>query len=274
MNNYAFVSYSHRDADKVIPIVEKLRDAGFSLWIDRFELTAGEEWSKSIADALNNAHVLLWFVGKGTATSSWIQLELKTLLQRSGTEVQIIPVLLEGADPFSLPSEVNKYRWIDVRNNVDSALKELEIALDRFNMRQVGQSSPPEKNSGFVFISYSATDRSFLEELKEFLKERKYGYWDFHESKRNYQSQFHLELESIIIDSKAILCIVTPAWKASRWAPREYLFAEDIRNPIFLLRAETLEPTLLIAGSSYIDFVTDKKWAFEELGRELTLAGL
>lgn len=67
---------------------------------------------------------------------------------------------------------------------------------------------------------------------------------------------------------------MTPAWKISRWAPREYLFTEDIRRPIFLLRAQPLEPTLLIAGSSYIDFVEDRERAFHELDRELASAGL
>jgi hypothetical protein len=271
---YAFASYSHQDANSAMQIVEALLDHGFQIWIDRIQLVAGEEWSKAISDALRGAKVLLWFAGRNTNTSSWMQQELRSAMN-SGEQAIIIPVLVEGAEPEKLPPFLQNRQWIDAREDRKSAIDELEKALERY----LGSPAPPTEkataqNSGYVFISYSVEDRAFLEDLKGFLKEKGYGYWDFHESKRDYQTQFHLELESIIRDSRAVLCIVTPSWKKSRWAPREYLFTEDIRKPIFLLRAEILEPTLLIAGSSYIDFVNDKDRAFSELDRELAKAGL
>jgi hypothetical protein len=278
MNYHAFASYSHRDANSVMPIVESLIAKGFNIWIDRMELMPGEDWSSSITDAVRDAKVFLWFAGRHTSSSSWMQEELNAIT-RSGEEAIVIPVLVEGAEPEELPLYLRSRHWVDARINKEEAIGQLVNVLEKYlgvpkkeKLEDIQKRST--LNEGYVFISYSIENKAFLEKLKKFLKSKKYGYWDFHESKRDYQAQFHLELESIIRDSRAVLCIITPAWKSSRWAPREYLFSEDIRKPIFLLRAERLEPTLLIAGSSYIDFIEDEKQAFGELDRELSSAGL
>lgn len=70
-----------------------------------------------------------------------------------------------------------------------------------------------------------------------------------------------------------MLCIISPSWKRSKWTPREFLFAEEIGKPVFLLRAKKLEPTLLIAGLSYIDFSQDASTGYQELNRELISRG-
>ena len=85
--------------------------------------------------------------------------------------------------------------------------------------------------------------------------------------------QFHLELEGVIQGSEVMLCIVSPSWKRSKWTPREFLFAEEIGKPVFLLRAKKMEPTLLIAGLSYIDFTEDTYDAYQESDRELKRRG-
>jgi len=274
MKKYAFVSYSHRDADAVMPIVNALMDRGFNIWIDRVQLHPGVDWSASISEALRDAKILLWFAGRNTGSSSWMYEELRAMI-RTGEDVVIIPVLVDGADPNELPAFLKTRQWVDAREGREPAIEQLYHALnDYLGPPAESSQTPTQRNKGYVFISYSVEDIEFLDELKRFLKKKEYGYWDFHESKRDYQTQFHLELESIIRDARAVLCIVTPSWKISRWAPREYLFTEDIRKPIFLLRAKPLEPTLLIAGSSYIDFVVDSDKAYAELDRELSTAGL
>lgn len=227
-----------------------------------------------MSNAVRDAKVLLWFAGRDTLSSSWIHEELSAMV-RTGKDVIIIPILVNGVEPAELPVFLRPRQWVDVRDSRESAIEQLCAALVKYLGAPSKHPRTSEtKKKGYFFSSYSVEDADFLEKLKEYLKKKAYGYWDFHESKRDYQTQFHLELESIIRDSRAVLCIVTPSWKVSRWTPREYLFAEDIRKPIFLLRAKPLEPTLLIAGSSYIDFVKNRNKAFAELDRELCSAEL
>ena len=275
-SSFAFASYSARDADSVLPIVEALHSRGFNVWIDRKELAPGVNWSNSIVDAVRDARVLLWFAGRGTSTSEWMTFELQSVLERGDSAAIVIPVLVAGAEPEKLPAIIRARQWLDARVEIATAIERLAAVLEEHlgKPREAEAHASTTQNKGYVFISYSVNDKTFLTELKSFLKSKAYGYWDFHENKRDYQAQFHLELEAVISDARAVLCVVTTSWKHSRWAPREYLFAEDIRKPTFLLRAEAMKPTLLIAGSSYIDFVGDRDFAFLELERELSSAGL
>jgi TIR domain len=269
--SYAFASYNHVDSDNVSKIVKELHNKGFDIWMDRFDLLPGDNWSLKISDAVKKSSILLLFIGKGNVSSSWVQQEIYLMSQNKKSA--IIPILLDGAETESLPEFIKNRLWIDARDEFDNAIERIATAL--LNYKVLPRKTKPDssydlKNSGYFFISYATTNTEFLAKIKSFLKDQKLGYWDFHENKRNYQVQFHLELEGAIKDSRAVVCLVTNAWKYSQWAPREYLFSQEIKKPIFLLKTEPVEPTLLIAGSSYINFVDDEDWAFAELKRELS----
>lgn len=101
------------------------------------------------------------------------------------------------------------------------------------------------------------------------MKSQEFAYWDYEEGERNYHIQFSLELESVIDDSIAVLSIISPNWKESKWSTREYFYSDEIGKPIFLLRAKETKPILAIAGQPYIDFVNNPKTGFIKLEKEL-----
>ena len=78
-----------------------------------------------------------------------------------------------------------------------------------------------------------------------------------------------MELESVINDSIAVLSVISPDWKKSRWSVRDFFYSEEIGKPVLLLRAKITKPILAIAGLPYIDFVEDNGKGFEKLGKEL-----
>ncbi len=107
-----------------------------------------------------------------------------------------------------------------------------------------------------------------------FLERRGYGFWDYAKSDRDYHTQLFLELEMAIKEASAVLSILSPHWKRSKWTIREYLYAEEIGSPIFLLKAKEMEPTLVIAGIPYIDFVGNTESGLLKLDKELNRKGL
>jgi len=105
--------------------------------------------------------------------------------------------------------------------------------------------------------------------LRDFLKSQEFAYWDFEEGDRNYHTQFFMELESVINDSVAVISVISPDWKKSRWSIREFFYSEEIGKPVLLLRVRITKPILAIAGLPYIDFVHENDKGFEKLGKEL-----
>eukprot|EP00741_Cyanophora_paradoxa_P021276 tig00021348_g20536.t1 len=57
----AFVSYAHKDQDKVLRYVTLMEHAGISVWIDR-ELRAGRPWMPEIAQAMVNSWAFVVFL--------------------------------------------------------------------------------------------------------------------------------------------------------------------------------------------------------------------
>lgn len=62
---------------------------------------------------------------------------------------------------------------------------------------------------------------------------------------------------------------LSPSWKVSRWTRKEYLFAEEVGTPVFLLKVKDPGPTLIIAGSHFIDFTSNTEAYFCKLAKEL-----
>lgn len=65
---YAFVSYSHKDSDMILPIIEGLQTKGFRVWFDQ-GIEAGTEWPQYIAEHLNGSECVLICVSKNAEES-------------------------------------------------------------------------------------------------------------------------------------------------------------------------------------------------------------
>ncbi len=65
---YIFISYAHKDAKTVLPILEALEGLGFRLWYDA-GIEAGTEWPEFIAEHLNNSTRFLAFVSRSFVES-------------------------------------------------------------------------------------------------------------------------------------------------------------------------------------------------------------
>lgn len=65
---YIFVSYAHRDSDRVFPLLQALQDAGYRIWFDH-GIEAGTEWSNNIAQHLSGCSAFLFFASKSSAAS-------------------------------------------------------------------------------------------------------------------------------------------------------------------------------------------------------------
>ena len=65
---YIFVSYAHKDSQRVLPIVRALQEQGFRVWYDA-GIEAGTEWPEYIAEHLVNSQTFLAFISKASLDS-------------------------------------------------------------------------------------------------------------------------------------------------------------------------------------------------------------
>jgi hypothetical protein len=268
---YVFLSYTRHDQVFVDKLVADLQQAGVRVWLDTEQIQPGQQWPRAIADALKNAVVLLYVSSRQSRGSIWMEKEFLAFFR---TGRLVIPVIVDDAGEQALPSELQQFQWVDFRQSYDVALNKLLSVFPPSVKSDSAITTAKEQLKGYVFISYAEEDADFVEQLRGFLSKRKYGYWDYAESDRNYHTQFVRELEGVIADAAATLSVLSEAWKDSKWTMREYFFSEEVGTPVFLLRAKDMGPSLAIAGTPYIDFVSNVDAGFQKLDRELKRKGL
>ncbi len=268
---YVFISYSRQDLPFVERLGTDLRAAGVRIWRDTEQLRPGEQWQGAIENALTAAEALLYVASKYSRGSGWIDAELRGGLLSRRT---IVPIILDDAGENELPTFLRQYQWVDFRGDYAQALNNLVQALPSTARSTTPVAQLQDKSKGYVFISYSTNDGDFVDNLRRFLLEHGYGYWDYAQSDRNYHTQFVRELEGVISAASATLSILSEAWKDSTWALREYIFSEEVGTPVFLLKAKEMGPSLAVAGTPYIDFTEDQQTAYQRLDDELKRKGL
>ena len=65
---YIFISYAHKDSDRVLPLLEGLFSRGYRVWYDA-GIEAGTEWPDYIAEHLENAGAVLAFLSEASLAS-------------------------------------------------------------------------------------------------------------------------------------------------------------------------------------------------------------
>ncbi len=271
--SYLFVSYSRydRQSDPTINrLLDDLRAAGVKLWLIPDDAPPGD-WRELATERIIGSDGLLYLYSRGLKSTPQIRREI-TVAQRSGQPVYVVGLNQEIA--AQLPEMITETTFIPLYADYDAGLQELLriVTPDVRGKAQVVPAAP--KSKGYVFISYAEENTEFVETLRAFLRERSYGYWDYQDSDRNYHTQLFLELEEVIINAAATISVISPEWKRSSWAAKEFLFSEEVGTPVFLVMARPTPPTLVIAGVPYIDFTQSAEAGFAKLDRELRKKGL
>ena len=73
---YIFVSYAHKDSEKVVPVVRALKDAGFRVWYDE-GLVQGENYHEDIAEHIALCTTALVFLSSASANSTYCKMEIE-----------------------------------------------------------------------------------------------------------------------------------------------------------------------------------------------------
>ncbi len=123
---FIFVSYSHRDSEKVVEIMKHMRDEGYNLWYDG-GIDPGTEWDENIAKHVKDCTYFIAFISKGYIGSDNCKDELN--YSRDLDKDRLL-VYLEDVDlPDGMAMRMNRIQaiWWNKydASNIDEAYKKL-----------------------------------------------------------------------------------------------------------------------------------------------------
>lgn len=78
---YVFISYAHKDAHLVYPILEELDRRGYRVWYDD-GIAPGSEWPENIAQHLNGCHLTMAFLSPNSIASDNCRREVNFALSK------------------------------------------------------------------------------------------------------------------------------------------------------------------------------------------------
>lgn len=164
-----FISYSHADKTKIDLIAGHLVRKRTSVWIDRWELKAGDSIINKVQEAVEGSSALLIMLSKASVESEWCKKELTAGLFRELDEkrVVVIPVLLEDC---KIPLFLKDKMYADFRADFDEGMHTLLESVAQFSnasqsrIDEVGGTLDWSEDWGMVdggfFINYTIVQTS------------------------------------------------------------------------------------------------------------------
>lgn len=127
-----FLAYVEEDLPAVRRFADALQIAGFNPWLDKHELLPGQNWSRSIQQAIGTSDFFVpCFSGRATYKRGTFQCELRYALdcavQIPLDEIFIIPVRLEKCD---VPRRIaDQIQYVDLFPGWEKGLKQITAAM-------------------------------------------------------------------------------------------------------------------------------------------------
>ena len=133
-----FISYSHKDKEFVHKLALNLIRDKTWVWLDEWEIAAGESLIERIQSLIQGASVLVAVFSKAAVDSIWCKREVTAGIQRELEEkkVLVVPALLEDCE---IPLFLRDKKFADFRSNFDEGLETLRTAIAKFTNPHLGR---------------------------------------------------------------------------------------------------------------------------------------
>ncbi len=92
MSSEVFISYASKDKERILDMVERLRESGVTVWIDQGGIEGATMWSQEIVEAIDGCKVLILAISPHSVDSENV---IKELALASERHKKILPLCLE-----------------------------------------------------------------------------------------------------------------------------------------------------------------------------------
>jgi serine/threonine-protein kinase len=148
MSAEVFISYAARDRERVLGLVERLRKAGVTVWIDQAGIDVSTMWSQEIVSAIKGCKVMLLSISPHSTESENVVKELALASER---KKPIIPVYLEAAEiPETMEYQLAGIQRVEYfRENEDAAFNAMLRSLVKRGVHVDEDGTGLNKYEGF-----------------------------------------------------------------------------------------------------------------------------
>ncbi len=170
---YIFISYAHKDIDKLRPIITRLVADGYRIWFDE-GIDPGTEWDAFIAEHIERCGYFIAFISENYLASDNCRDELNYV--RDLGKQRLLVYLSEVALPagmqmrlgrlqaihkYTYVNEDDFYRKLYWADNIDACLKPGYCSV-----KEESSYEPPVQQSNYSVSSesYSSVDRQYFYE--------------------------------------------------------------------------------------------------------------
>ena len=149
MSAEVFISYAARDRERVLGLVERLRGAGVTVWIDQADIDVSTMWSQEIVSAIKGCKVMLLSISPNSTESENVVKELALASER---KKPIIPVYLEAAEiPETMEYQLAGIQRVEYfREKEDSAIEAMLRSLVKRGVHVDEKSTRNDLDEGLV----------------------------------------------------------------------------------------------------------------------------
>jgi len=125
-----FISHRGEDIDTVERLAAQLRQAGFEVWLDKWNISVGDSIIERINAGLENARYLILCYSEAEVLSPWMSREWMAALaqQLNGYEVKVLPVRLSGGKPPAIMADI---KYADLVKDWNKGMADLLSAMGR-----------------------------------------------------------------------------------------------------------------------------------------------
>ena len=129
-----FISHSSTDNSFVRSLAEKIKNSGYSVWLDERDMIVGDSLAEKISKAIEDARIVLVIVSKASIASKWLKYELNIATERMiQGECRVIPVVKEKVE---LPPEVKGLLYADCTSGIKDGIQAILTALEHETRRR------------------------------------------------------------------------------------------------------------------------------------------
>lgn len=124
-----FISYTHKDKERVIPLASYLGRLGLKVWMDTKDLVAGQTIIEKVSEAISKSDLYLVCLSPAALSSQWVNHELNTALTLETTQGQpkVLPIMVAKSE---LPPMLSGRLYVDMTGSLDQAKQKLRQAIE------------------------------------------------------------------------------------------------------------------------------------------------